>query len=144
MIAHSPLHRSRRAALPHRAPALGDDAKPLRWRMAIATSPEGSSPMPPELVTEALQCCPVAGHAVVADVTGQGGAQVLPLLGDGLRHTTPQLGLDLAELRTKPLRHRCRRTVKRPFLVLPQMCVKPRKSNVPGFPSPRRALLLAA
>src|SRR5690606_3826699 len=106
MIAHSPLHRSRRAALPHRAPALGDDAKPLRrpgvadarggkpagdvavetfpgWRMAVATSPECSSPMPPELVAEALQCCPVAGHAVVADVTGQDGAQILPLLGDG-------------------------------------------------------------
>ena len=26
---------------------------------------------------------------------------------------------------------------KRPFLVFPQMCVKPRKSNVSGFPSPR-------
>jgi hypothetical protein len=27
MIAHNPLHRSGRAALPHPAPALGDDAE---------------------------------------------------------------------------------------------------------------------
>ena len=38
----------------------------------------------------------------------------------------------------------CRRTVKRPFLVFAQMCVKPRKSNVSGSPSPRRARLWAA
>ena len=30
-IARRPLHRSRRAELPHRAPASGDDAKPDRW-----------------------------------------------------------------------------------------------------------------
>jgi hypothetical protein len=30
-----------------------------------------------------------------------------------------------------------RRTVNLPFRVLPHMCVKPRKSNVSGFPSPR-------
>src|SRR3989442_5785091 len=27
MVTHNPLHRSRRAALPHRAPALGSDGK---------------------------------------------------------------------------------------------------------------------
>src|SRR5215470_8677874 len=31
-----------------------------------------------------------------------------------------------------------RRTVKRPSLFFPLMCVKPRKSNVSGFPSPLR------
>ena len=31
-----------------------------------------------------------------------------------------------------------RRTVKRPKLFFPLMCVKPRKSNVSGFPSPLR------
>ena len=30
-----------------------------------------------------------------------------------------------------------RRTQKRPSLILAQMCVKPRKSNVSGLPSPR-------
>src|SRR2546427_105203 len=37
------------------------------------------------------------------------------------------------------LRIVCRSTVKRPLLLFfPQMCVKPRKLNVSGFPSPRR------
>jgi len=37
------------------------------------------------------------------------------------------------------LRIVCRKTVKRPLLLFfPQICVKPRKSNVSGFPSPRR------
>src|ERR1700692_2277621 len=36
------------------------------------------------------------------------------------------------------LRIVCRSTVNRPLLLLfPHMCVKPRKSNVSGFPSPR-------
>jgi hypothetical protein len=35
------------------------------------------------------------------------------------------------------LRIVCRSTVNRPLLLLfPQMCVKPRKLNVSGFPSP--------
>src|SRR5216684_3270015 len=39
----------------------------------------------------------------------------------------------------------CRSTVNRPLtLVLPQMCVKPRKAKVSGFPAPRRWRLSAA
>src|SRR6266850_1751970 len=41
-------------------------------------------------------------------------------------------------LEKKKMRIVCRRTVKRPLLLFfPQMCVKPRKLNVSGFPSPR-------
>lgn len=76
MIAHQSLRSSRRAALPHRAPTCG-------WQIAVATSPEGWSRMPPEPVPKALQRCPVTGRAVAAEVTGQDGAQRLPRLGDG-------------------------------------------------------------
>jgi hypothetical protein len=37
-----------------------------------------------------------------------------------------------------------RRSAKRPFRVLPQMCVKPRKSNVSGFRNPLRSRFEAA
>jgi hypothetical protein len=76
-IAEHPLHRSRRAALPHRAPALGHDAKSLRWprmadacgwnpagnvaaqalpirRTAVAASPQRAAPEPAELVAKDL------------------------------------------------------------------------------------------
>jgi len=35
MIAHNPLHRSGRAALPHPAPALGDDAEAKNSNFSI-------------------------------------------------------------------------------------------------------------
>src|SRR5438445_138105 len=35
MVTHNPLHRSRRAALPHRAPALGEDVE-ARPRVRVA------------------------------------------------------------------------------------------------------------
>ena len=38
----------------------------------------------------------------------------------------------------------CRSTVNRPFRVFPQMCVKPRKLNVSGFPKPARCRSSAA
>ena len=38
----------------------------------------------------------------------------------------------------------CRKTVNRPFLVLPQMCTNPRKLKVSGFPSPRLCRCSAA
>src|SRR5215475_13421462 len=38
----------------------------------------------------------------------------------------------------------CRTTVNRPFRVVPQMCVKPRKLNVSGFPKPARRRFSAA
>jgi len=38
MIAHDPLHRSQRAALPHWAPALGDDEQALRG-IGVCTYP---------------------------------------------------------------------------------------------------------
>ena len=40
------------------------------------------------------------------------------------------------------LRIVCRSTVNRPFRFFPQMCVKPRKLNVSGFPSPARSPVL--
>src|SRR2546428_368068 len=75
MVTHNPLHRSRRAALPHRAPALGDDAEasprirvadtrgrkpavhvamePLhREAMFLAAAAERATPQPPHGLTE--------------------------------------------------------------------------------------------
>src|SRR5271157_1857995 len=129
MVAHNPLHRSRRAELPHRALALGDDAEALRrpgmadvrnrepaadvtpetlprGDAAIATSAQAASPEPAELVPERQQRSTVPRHAVVASVSENDRAQVGTLLGNRLRDPSPQFGLHLAELGAQPLAHR--------------------------------------
>jgi hypothetical protein len=59
-------------------------------------------------------------------------------LGQRIMHAHPELLLDLSHLPRARLRIVLRRTMKRPRLFFPLMCVKPRKSNVSGFPSPLR------
>src|SRR5919198_2597557 len=91
MIAHDPLHRSGRAALPHPAPALGNNAQadegigmanargwqppvdvashPLpRQMMTLTAALEGPHPEPANGLTEGDDTRPVHGHAVVLHV----------------------------------------------------------------------------
>src|SRR5437016_10960948 len=98
-VARNPLHRSGRAALPHPAPASGDNAKSpqgirvsdaRRWEPALnepphplpgepgslAAPPQGAVPEPPYLGTEREQRRPVHWHPVilqVPDVVGMTG-----------------------------------------------------------------------
>ena len=80
----------------------------------------------------------VARHAVVADVPEQHRAQVGSLVRDGRVLAPPQLSLDLLQLCLPSPAHRLA-PHREPslLLVFPQQCVKPRKLNVSGFPSPR-------
>src|SRR5207245_1080723 len=121
MVTHNPLHRSRRAALPHRAPALGDDAEasprirvadtrgrkpavhvamePLRREaMFLAAAAERATPQPPHGLTEGDDGPAVQRHAKVADVSGHDRAKVRALLRDGLVHASPELHLQFLEL----------------------------------------------
>jgi hypothetical protein len=69
-------------------------------------------------------------------------AQVLALLGNGLVHAPSQLVLTACSLARRRLALVSRRTMNLPFLVLPQQCVKPRKSKVSGLPCPSAASVL--
>src|SRR4051812_25740169 len=125
-IADHPLHRSGRAALPHPAPALGDDAK-AHERPGVADA-SGWQPAldvllhtPPRQVMglgATLQCAPpeitnclaeeadaraVVGHAEVLDVAGNDTAQISPLLRDGVVQAAPKLLLQSLELGLQPL-----------------------------------------
>ena len=124
-----PPHRSRRAELPHRAPASGDDAKPLfrigthdfRARQPpvddlIHPPPPGLrlvaaavEPRLPELAdppVEAHHRGQVARHRMVAVLPAHHCPQPSPGLGDGLAHSIPQSLPDLLELRSHPLADR--------------------------------------
>ena len=142
MIAHSPLHRSRRAGLPHRALASGDNAKPSqgigmsnarRGQPALNEPPHplpGESPplpAPPQravpqsahLKTERNQGRPVHRHPVVPQVSSDDRPQPRAHDWDQGMHASPQLGFDLAPLRRQPLPDRLPHHREPPIPLLP-------------------------
>ena len=80
----------------------------------------------------------VHGHSVVADVSTYNRLQPLALFGDGFVHPSLKFGFHLVQLRLQPFAYRLPQHRNRPLLLFfTQICVKPRKLNVSGFPSPR-------
>src|SRR5712691_5642333 len=125
-IARNPLHRSGRAALPHPAPASGNDAKspqgigvtnarrgqppldepahPLPGDVPCVTAPrEGAVPEPADLEPEHSDRRAVHGHPVVASVPTYNLAQPCAHHWNRIVQSPPQLGLHLTELRLPPL-----------------------------------------
>ena len=107
MIAHNPLHRSVRAAFPHTAPALGDDAHSLQrigvanggWRKPAINEPihsfpgdplpapahsERVTPVAAYLKSKALDCLRICRYPVIADESAHYRAEPFPLFGNGL------------------------------------------------------------
>jgi hypothetical protein len=166
-ITDHPLHRSGRAALPHPALALGGDGEAhMRigmtdtWcrkpagdvgaqaapRQMVAVTPTAQD-APPELghrFPERVQRGAVQRDTVVPVVPEDDGPQIRALLRDGLRQSLPEHGLHRSQLRLPPRAHRLRSTVNRPFRAFAQLCVKPRKLKVSGFPSPRARRFVSA
>src|SRR6267378_476574 len=129
MIAHDPLHGSGRAALPHPALALGDDAHATqgigmtdrrKWQPTVDKAPHASPedaavlaaprqramPEPPHLESKTSQRRVVHGHSVIPDVSTHHRLQPLALVGDGFVHTTLKLGFHLIQLRLQPFADR--------------------------------------
>lgn len=169
MIAHDPLHRSGRAALPHPAPTLGDDAKTHeRIRMADAsrrkpavqeaphTSPgqvialaaatQDSPPNAADGAAEGANGRAVHGHAVVAHMPKDDRAHISALLRDGRVQTSAQLDFHLAQLGLAPLSHRLAQHREPALSRLPATLreakeVEPARTPVNASPSPLRAML---
>src|SRR5919197_5150034 len=103
MVSHNPLHRSGRAALPHPAPTLGDDAEANEWvgmpdaggrqppvdlsghpvprhGVPSATAAQDLPPQPPHGLTKGSESGTVHRHAVVAEVTENDRSQIGALL----------------------------------------------------------------
>src|SRR5882757_278370 len=129
MIAHNPLHGSGRAALPHPALALGDDAHAMQgvgmtdrrqWQpasdeaphavpedAAVLTAPrQRAMPEPSHLEPKDPQRVVVPGHSVIPDVSTHRRLQPLALVGDGFVHTSLKLGFHLVQLRLQSLADR--------------------------------------
>src|SRR5437899_12743048 len=117
MIAHDPLHGSGRAALPHPALALGDNAEahegigmanvggwqppvdvashpPPRQMMARAAALEGPPPKPTDGRAKGANTAPVHGHAVVPNLLRYDRSQISSYSRERLVHTRPQFRLD--------------------------------------------------
>jgi hypothetical protein len=113
MITHGPRHRSGRAALPHPAPTLGEDAKTqegirmtdtcrrkppsnqtlhaVPWQVAsLTSSTQNRSPEITHCHAKGPQCRTVHGHSVITKVAQQDRAQVSPLFRNGPVHALPQ------------------------------------------------------
>jgi hypothetical protein len=128
-VTQHPPHRSRRAARPHRAPALGRTAQTLRGiRVAdtrcgepevcegvhplpgqpVPLTPSAERPTPgasDRLATHRKQTA-IARHPVITVVPKQHTSQPSSLLWDGPVHTLPQGGFDLLQFLAQPLGNR--------------------------------------
>src|SRR5467141_2161004 len=125
MIAHNPLHGSGRAALPHPALALGNDAHAAqgigmtdrRQRQpasdetphaipedaaVLAPPRQRAMPIPADSEPKNRQRRLVHGHSVVAKVSTHNRPQPLALCGDGFVHSSLKLGFHLIQLRLQP------------------------------------------
>jgi len=125
MIAHSPLHGSQRAGLPHWALASGDDAKspqgigvsnarggqptpdepphPLPSESpALPAAPQRAVPQSTDLKAKRDQGWPVHRDPVVPQVPSDDRPQPRAHHGNRGVHASPQLGFDLAQLRLQP------------------------------------------
>src|SRR5882762_6191899 len=128
-IAHDPLHGSGRAAFPHPALALGDNAHaPQRIGMTdrrqrqpasdetphaipkdaavLAPPRQRAMPKPADSEPKNRQRRLVRGHSVVSKVSTHNRPQPLALLGDGFVHSSLKLGFHLTQLRLQPFPYR--------------------------------------
>jgi len=129
MISHNPLHGSGRAAFPHPALALGNDAhatqrigmtdvrqgQPARDQAphavpedaAVLAAPrQRAMPEPPHLVPKYPQRRLIHGHPVVTDVSTHHRLQPLTQFGDGYVHAPLKFGFHLVQLRLQSLADR--------------------------------------
>src|SRR5467141_1056512 len=129
MIAHNPLHGSGRAALPHPALALGDDAHAAQGigmtddrqrQPAVDEAPHAipkdaaflaaprqrAMPEPSHLEPKDPQRVLVPGLAVIPNVPPYHRLQPLALVGDGFVHASLKFGFHLSTLRLQSLAYR--------------------------------------
>src|SRR5438445_2840365 len=156
-IARNPLHRSGRAALPHPAPALGDNAEAdegrgmadtCGWKPPVDVSPhpfprqmmrlaaalEGPPPEPADGRAESANAAPVHGNPVVPHVASNDRAQISAHRRDGLVPPPPKV--DLHALRHRQP-HRAHRLPQHRELPLPRLPATVREAeNVEALGSP--------
>ena len=122
MVAHNPLHRTGRAALPHPAPASGYNAKAIpgirvtdadlrkpsshmtlhpspRQASSLTTPFEHARPDPARCQSKVTDRYCIHGYSVVAHVATHHRAQVPTHLWNGLMPALPKFFFDLLQLR---------------------------------------------
>ncbi len=168
MIAHNPLHGSGRAALPHPALALGDDAKRIegigmtdagRWKPPVDVA---SHPLPRQMMRSDCGACrarhqsrPMAarkapmrsavhGHAVVPHVARDDRAQIgCPAAGMGSCMRRRSSALTALQLRLPPLAHRLPQHRELPLPRLPAAVREAQKVEGLRLPVAPRSPVLA-
>ena len=161
MITHNPLHGSQRAGLPHWALASSDNAESTQgigmanaWRGrptpneaphrvpgdtgGLAPPPQRATPEAPHWKQNVNNAGPFMGTPSYRRCPSTTERSQLPTAGFGTCGRRRSSALTSPGLAGSLFRIVCRTTVNRPFRFFPQMCVKPRKLNVSGFPWPAR------
>src|SRR5439155_160249 len=119
--------------------AIPDDAS------VLATPRQRAMPEPSHLESKESQRRVVHGHSVIPRCPRTTACSHLPCLGMGSCIRRRSSAFTSFNFVCNLLRIVCRSTVYIPLLLFfTQICVKPRKLNVSGFPSPRRCRLLIA
>jgi hypothetical protein len=123
-----------------RKPAVsqGEDTLPGE-RALLASAAECMPPMPYHSFPEYAETVQVPQYRIVVEVALHDRLEPLAGLAHGIVHTLTELLLISRSFAPMRLRIVLRLTVNRPSLFFPLMCLKPRKSNVSGFPSPLRS-----
>ena len=111
---------------------------PLPGDLALSgCGAERRSPVPDDPSSERAERRAVVGHRVVVVVPGQDAGEPASLFGDRVMHPPRISVLTACSLARIFFLLVTRLSLNRPRLSFPQMCVKPRKSNVSGLESPR-------
>src|ERR1700692_274499 len=141
-IRDHPLHRSGRAALPHPAPTLGNNAQAHkgigmadvsgrepgveqglhptpRQMIALTTMTQHRPPQATDRTSEGTDRWAVHRDAVIAHVTENDCLDVFANRGDGLVHATLEFGFPLLKLRLPPFAHRLAQHREAPLACLP-------------------------
>jgi len=104
---------------------------------ALTAVPQRATPPPDQLAAQHVQGAAVHRYTLVAHVPHEHGLQPLPDLRRGSCMRRRSSVFTSRSFACNLVRIVRRYTVNRPLLlVLPQMCVKPRKSKVSGSPVP--------
>ena len=94
---------------------------------ALTTAPESAPPLPDHLCPEAIEAVHVAGDGMIVKVAANDRLQPPPSLGHRVMPSSPQLRLDLLQLRGQALAHRL--TLDEKSIRLPSLAAEMRKTQ---------------
>jgi hypothetical protein len=106
---------------------------------ALTAPPQREQPVPRCFTPERVDPPQIPRHRVIVEISSHHLCQPAAGVLNRIVHAPAQLRCNIPQLRRHAFPYRLRFTVNLPlFQIVPQICVKPRKLKVSGFPAPSR------